>query len=598
MAHRVSQQLSAKRRGVPIAAAIVLLLGSGVTNFVAVGGAVTLLETEPFERKDEEILVIELTEPDPAPKPEPEVEQPEPEPEVETEEPDWEIVEPEVEEPEPEPEVEEPEPEPDPAEEPEPEQPPPQEIEPLPQNMKMVEQLDEFDDAQTNEDADYLSNIDRKVAEQTRAEITNLTQDARIAEASQVEPSDSPERGTAAEDEIRQTQTQRSAKARQAPDVRPEERELRPEQHDPKPESMLATRELAEREHTEAMEAREDLAIEADDGALAAAQSESASILAQDQQAKIMRRDPRYQFKLSQNELDALYGKDANAPKNVESLQLSKNEGVWDDARKAYQSPLENMVPEVQVGNQTALNSRKHPFARFIATMHRGIHEAWAFGYLEALDGRPASHPLNNLELWTKVEIVLNGDGTIDKVRTVHHSGNSSFDAAAREVVFATGPYPNPPKEIRSGNGKVYMHWAFHRNERACGTFGAQPYILDNAGAGDIPDAHAEYHLDGGGGHHHEEPTRALVRNDGTANPSGGAPSGEVEQLHRGGEGGPSMSRITQGPARPAPKPSDPAPAGSGVPAPQGPRGPVVAPGGRGQGGFGGGRAQPLDLED
>jgi TonB family protein len=587
VAHRVSQKLSLDRRGVPIAVAILLLLGSGVANFAVVGGALTMLETEPFEDDDETLLVIDLTEPEPAPeKPEPEVQEPEPEPELEPEKkPDWKLV-----EPEPEPEVEEPEPEPEPEPAPEePEEPPPQEIEPVPANMKMVEQLDEFDDEQTNENPDFLSNIDRKVEEQTRAEITNLSQDALVAEASQVEPSDSPERGTAAQDEIRQTETQRSAVARQAPDVKPEDRDLRPQQDDPKPESMLATRELAEREHAEAMEAKQDLAIEADDGSVEIAQLESASMLAQDQQAKIMRRDPRYQFKLSRNELDALYGKDRNAPKNVESLELSKNEGVWDDARKAYQSPLENMVPEVQVGNQTALNSRKHPFARYVATIHRGIHEAWAFGYLEALDARPASHPLNKQELWTRVEIVLNGDGTIDKLRTIHHSGNSSFDAAAREVVFASGPYPNPPKEIRSGNGKIYIHWAFHRNEYACGTNGVNVYILDNAGAGDIPDAHAPVpHAHGSGGSH-EEHTRALVRNDGSGNLSGGASEAQTEQLRRGGEGS-GGSMIPEGPARPPPQSTDPAGAGSGA-MPQGPRGPVVAPGGRGPGGFGSGGA-------
>jgi TonB family protein len=454
-------------------------------------------------------------------------------------------------------------------------------------NMKMVEQLDQFDDNQTNEDADFLSNIDRKVAEQTRAEITNLSQDALEAQASQFEPSNSPERGTAAEDEIRQTETQRSAVAREAPDVRPEKQEQRPTQDDPEPESMLATRELAEREHAEAMEAHESLAIEAEDGVVEVEQLESASVLPQDQRARIMRRDPRYQFKLSQNEMDALFGEDHNAPKNVESLELSKNEGVWDDARKAYQSPLENMVPEVQVGNQTALNSRKHPFARYIATMHRDIHEAWAFGYLAALENHPASHPLNDLELWTRVEIVLNADGTIDKVRTVHNSGNSSFDAAAREVVISSGPYPDPPKEIRSGNGKIYLHWAFHRNEYACGTFGAHPYILDNAGAGDVPDAHTA--VNPGHGHAGEmegEHVRSLSRNDGSTNLVGGAGPAGTEELRRGGSGD-GATLAPEGPSRPPGKSADPVAGASGTaPAPSGP---VVAPGGRGPGGFGGG---------
>lgn len=588
MAHRVSQQLSSRRRGVPIAVAIGLLLLSMGTNAVLLGGSMPLLETEPYVPEKEELLIVELTEPEPPPEPEkPEPEPPEPEEPPPEEKPKFELIEPEPPEPQvPEPE---PEPEPEPAPEPPPEPEPPQEVEPVPMNMKMVEQLDEFDDNQTNEDADYLSNIDRKVTEQTRAEITNLSQDALEAQASQLEPTNSPERGTASEDEIRQTETQRSAVAREAPDVRPEKAEQRPNQNDPAPESLLATRELPEREHSEAMEAQEALAIEAEDGVVEVEQVESASVLPQDKRAKVMRRDPRYQFKLSQNEMDALFGEDRNAPKNVESLELSKNEGVWDDARKAYQSPLENMVPEVQPGNQTALNSRKHPFARFIATMHRGIHEAWAFGYLEALESHPASHPLNDLSLWTKVEIVLNADGTIDKVRTVHHSGNSSFDAAAREVVISSGPYPDPPKEIRSGNGKIYLHWAFHRNEYACGTFGAQPYILDNAGAGDIPDVHAAVHP----GHGHAgdgegEHVRSLTRNDGSSNLVGSAASGHAEELRRGGNGGGSTI-VPEGPSRPSPAPENPAAGASGPPAPRGPGGPVVAPGGQGTGGFGGG---------
>src|SRR5690606_4746518 len=166
----------------------------------------------------------------------------------------------------------------------------------------------------------------------------------------------------------------------------------------------------------------------------------------------------------------------------------SKKKGVWEEARELYQSPLENMVPEVRPGNQTALRSRKHPFAQFIATMHRTIHDKWAFGFLEQLDTMGRSNELNKPGLWTRVEIVLNSDGSLDKLRTVRYSGNMQFDGAAREVVRNAGPYPQPPRDILSGNGKVYIHWAFHRDERACGTFGAEPFILDNVGQGERPD--------------------------------------------------------------------------------------------------------------
>ena len=50
--------------------------------------------------------------------------------------------------------------------------------------------------------------------------------------------------------------------------------------------------------------------------------------------------------------------------------------------------------PDVRPGNQTALKTRAHPFALYIARMHRRIHELWGFGFLEDLDDKGADHPL------------------------------------------------------------------------------------------------------------------------------------------------------------------------------------------------------------
>ena len=47
------------------------------------------------------------------------------------------------------------------------------------------------------------------------------------------------------------------------------------------------------------------------------------------------------------------------------------------------QAALENFIPEVKPGNQTALNTRAAPFAAYIARMHRSIHKLWGFGELE-----------------------------------------------------------------------------------------------------------------------------------------------------------------------------------------------------------------------
>src|SRR5262249_44573234 len=94
------------------------------------------------------------------------------------------------------------------------------------------------------------------------------------------------------------------------------------------------------------------------------------------------------------------------------------------------------------------------------------------------------SNPMNDRKLEVTLEIVLNGDGTLDKATIVKPSGILTFDVAAIDTVQNAGPFESPPEQIRSGNGKIYLHWTFHRDERQCSPYFADPFILDNAGTG------------------------------------------------------------------------------------------------------------------
>ena len=90
----------------------------------------------------------------------------------------------------------------------------------------------------------------------------------------------------------------------------------------------------------------------------------------------------------------------------------------------------------------------------------------------------PALGDLGDLDLVTKVEIVVNADGTLDRVGIVKSSGNLMYDFGAFYAVQSGAPYPPAPEKIRSSDGRVYMRWALHRNESQCGTWNAEPYIL------------------------------------------------------------------------------------------------------------------------
>ncbi len=163
--------------------------------------------------------------------------------------------------------------------------------------------------------------------------------------------------------------------------------------------------------------------------------------------------------------------------------QTSHHKGRWEAKLDRIHQSLENFTPEVKPGNQTALGTRAAPFAVYIARMHRKIHELWGFGFLADLDGKSSSDPMNDKKLEVTLEIVINPDGTIDKTSIFRPSGVLTFDVAAIDSVESAGPYEETPKEIRSPNGKVYLHWAFHRDERQCTPYFADPFILDNAPA-------------------------------------------------------------------------------------------------------------------
>ena len=145
---------------------------------------------------------------------------------------------------------------------------------------------------------------------------------------------------------------------------------------------------------------------------------------------------------------------------------------------KRIKAAIENYISEVTPGNTTALRTRAHPFARYITAMHRKIHPLWGDGFLVDWDMKPKQDPMNAWSRWAMVEIVLNRDGTLAKAGLVKSSGYMPFDAAALDVVFSAAPFGKPPAAILSGDKKVYLQWRFHRDQRQCGTFGVDAFIL------------------------------------------------------------------------------------------------------------------------
>jgi TonB family protein len=390
---------------------------------------------------------------------------------------------------------------------------------------KIVELDDEDKKVEPPPDAKYLAQHNSKTDVETRARDTNLekSQKGTGQESSPSHRDDEQVGGD--KQKIAELEEQKSQLGRKAPDVTPHVNPETASPHDeeePPKKSLLSLRDPAPRQHELTPETADLSLPKAADGDL---MQRDRAVRGDKSDAARQPNGKRVKLALSAKDYEYLFGADAEADRRLAQKQKSTRQGKFQQRVARVQAALENFIPEVKPGNQTALNARAAPFAAYIARMHRSIHKLWGFGQLEDWDEMAGSSPFNNMKLETTLELVLNRDGTIDKVTIVRTSGYLPYDAAAIDVAYTAGPYPDPPREIRSANGKIYVHWHFHRDGRQCTPAFTDYYILDN------PDANSD------------RPTQGNARPPASATPVAGPPTQRPALAETTGDGPRRLNR-------------------------------------------------------
>jgi TonB family protein len=375
------------------------------------------------------------------------------------------------------PQIKPPQPPPPPQEQKQEQKPPPPQ--PPPPNMVMVEVKDDkhvVDKAP--DDATKLSDKNRDVSEESRAKETNLEKES---EGQQVASRESEDRTSqevgGPEDKIRQLEQTET------------ESNKRTKETDHSGDSTKATGEI-----------KGEGGDNGEDGTGAKVLSMRdiggrGSITDQGKDGKKIGKKgvPGINTPIGFQDYERIVGKEkVDEERQVAARKMSSKKGRYERKLEAIKSSLENFVPDVRPGNQTALKTRAHPYAVYIARMHRRIHELWGFGFLEDLDNKPATYPLNNPDLWVNLEVSVNPDGSLHKITIAKTSGKTEFDVAAVDTVITAAPFEATPEAIRSVDGRIYLRWGFYRNWRQCGTFNVEPYILtevpEDSGQGVLDD--------------------------------------------------------------------------------------------------------------
>jgi TonB family protein len=346
--------------------------------------------------------------------------------------------------------------------------------------LQAVDQPHESDEP-TPDDPHFLSQSNRDVQEETVARARSLTQNDPEPQGARPNPSRDEQTGTDIEEAARESQDREGVREADSATASAEART---------PPETVAHAGGDRRPRAQAVAAVPEVPrVEPDPAAAEGAGSMPVPApepsvgqegRAGQQPSRGAGRGPN--LRLSWTQFQDIYGEGELRRQREEVAELRRtkirgngNNNNWERVRTA----IENYVPDVRPGNQTALRSAASPFAVYLAQVHRRLHRLWAEGVLVDFALRSDDSPLNDISLVVNLEIVINADGSIAKVGVLDGgSGSLPYDAAAIDVVYRSAPHPNPPREIRSGDGRTYIHWAFYRNQRQCGTFNAEPYLL------------------------------------------------------------------------------------------------------------------------
>lgn len=159
--------------------------------------------------------------------------------------------------------------------------------------------------------------------------------------------------------------------------------------------------------------------------------------------------------------------KDLLGDSPVAKLQEKRNQEDSNEGGEAQAatdaSRTSDYLKNVDVSNETMLNTREFKYYTYYARIRRQLSQYWEPKVKEKLNrifkqGRRIASDHDHI---TKLLIVLNDDGNLVRVQVLGESGVTDLDEAATEAFKSAAPFPNPPKGIVESDGTVKIRWDF-----------------------------------------------------------------------------------------------------------------------------------------
>lgn len=126
----------------------------------------------------------------------------------------------------------------------------------------------------------------------------------------------------------------------------------------------------------------------------------------------------------------------------------------------------EQLPEDIKFGDFTALNTDRHLYYSFysrIEEMVRGRWVSYARAVVYGLEN--GTERIQGRATWTtKLEIILDKDGTFTRAILHETSGSKSLDSAPVQAFRDAQQFPHPPKEMVKDDGNIHIYYAFSVN--------------------------------------------------------------------------------------------------------------------------------------
>lgn len=126
-------------------------------------------------------------------------------------------------------------------------------------------------------------------------------------------------------------------------------------------------------------------------------------------------------------------------------------------------SATDDHLKDVKTGMQTLLSTREFLYYSYYNRIRSKLGQYWQPKIREKVErilkqGRTIASEGDKI---TRVIIVLDDKGILQKVQVLGSAGVTDLDDAAVEAFRAAAPFPNPPKGMVDGDGTVKIRWDF-----------------------------------------------------------------------------------------------------------------------------------------